>query len=184
MPPGKSIRIGDHNIIREFTTIHMPTVREKTVIGSGCYMMANSHVAHDVIVHDDVTMANLATLSGHVEVFRHANLGFGTVVHPFCRIGAYAMIGMRSAITKDVPPFALINRQRFVGINEVGPRRAKVSEEDIRGIRDAYVSGTLPPAAPDGSRYGEEIAWFLAGSTTEREVYKPEISPSPPTGSA
>ena len=62
--------IGDDNQIREYASIHRgtPSGRQKTVIGNQCLLMAYIHIAHDCQIGDNVVMANLATLAGHVQV--------------------------------------------------------------------------------------------------------------------
>ena len=169
-PPRGEIRIGSGNIIREYSTVHMPAVDERTSIGSGCHILAYSHVAHDCRVGDGVTMANGATLGGHCHVGERANLGLNVSVHPFCRIGRYSMIGMMNPVVKDVLPFALINRQRFRKINRVGMQRGGMAEEDIQAVEAAYreFGGSVGSA----SRVAKEIAEFAAGS--KMGFYSPE----------
>ena len=173
-PPAVSdkIVIGDNNVIREFATIHRPTASKKTSIGSNCYIMAYPHIDHDCVIHDDVILATRVTLGGHVEIRRYANIGQGTKVHPYCKIGSYTMIGMGSSITKDVLPFSLMNRQVFTKINRVGMERNKISQEDIAGIENLYRRG-LPVQNP--SRWYEaEIASSLDESA--RKYYPPSFA--------
>ena len=68
--------IGDRNVIREHVTISLGTEKERgeTVIGSGNYLMAGSHVAHDCVIGDHVILANGVLLGGHVRVHSHASL--------------------------------------------------------------------------------------------------------------
>ena len=190
MPRGE-IRIGSGNVMREYTTVHMPAVDERTTIGSRCHLLAYSHVAHDCTVGDGVTMANGATLGGHCAVGERANLGFNVSVHPFCRIGRYAMVGMMNPVVKDVLPYALINRQRFAKINRVGMQRGGMSEEDVRGVEEAYRefgqdigNGGGGGAAREGAKgaWLREIAEFAAGS--KRGFYPPEMQASPATHTA
>lgn len=163
------IVIGDNNVIREFATIHRPTASKRTAIGSNCYIMAYPHIAHDCVIGDEVILATRVTLGGHVEIRRCANVGQGTKVHPYCKIGSYTMIGMGSSITKDVLPFSLMNRQVFTKINRVGMERNKISQEDIAGIEGLYGRG-LPVRNP--SRWYEaEIASFMDESA--RRYYPP-----------
>lgn len=171
VPSGLRIDIGDRNIIREYSRMHLPTKSKKTALGSDCYVMACSHIAHDAVVHDNVTMADLTTLGGHVEVFDYANLGFSTIVHPFCKIGPYAMVGMNSSITKDVLPFALMNRQKFTKINAVGLGRAGIAEGDIEGIRRMYLEGV--PRSPK-TWYEKEARRFMRKSS--RSAYEPSFA--------
>lgn len=169
-PPRGEIRIGSDNIIREYSTVHRPAVDERTTIGSGCHILAYSHVAHDCSVGNGVTMANGSTLGGHCVVGERANLGFNVSVHPFCRIGRYSMIGMMNPVVKDVLPFALINKQRFAKINRVGMKRGGMAEEDIRAVEAVYRE--FGQGAGGASRVAKEIAEFAAGS--KRGFYPPE----------
>ena len=168
MPRGE-IRIGSGNILREYGTVHLPTVGERTSIGSHCHMLAYSHVAHDCTVGDRVTMANGATLGGHCTVGERANLGLHVSVHPFCRIGRYSMVGMMNPVVKDVLPYALVNRQRFAKVNRVGMQRGGMGEEDIRAVEEAY-RGFGQGRGAGGATL--EIAEFAAGS--KRGFYPPE----------
>ena len=163
------IRIGSGNILREYGTVHLPTVEERTSIGSHCHMLAYSHVAHDCTVGDRVTMANGATLGGHCTVGERANLGLHVSVHPFCRIGRYSMVGMMNPVVKDVLPYALVNRQRFAKINRVGMRRGGMGEDEIESVQRCYDRF----AGIDGAEgpHAEQVREFLKG--TKRGVYGP-----------
>ena len=176
IPPGSpsdagEISIGDGNTIREFATIHRPTISERTAVGSNCYIMAYPHIGHDCMIEDGVIMATRVTLGGHVRIGRYANIGQGTKVHPYCKTGSYAMIGMGSSITKDVLPFALMNRQRFTKINRVGMERNGVTRDDINGIDDLYRKGF--PVQNPSRWYESEVASFVAEST--RRYYPPSF---------
>ena len=168
-PDSGRIEIGDDNTIREFATVHRPTGSSATRVGSHCYIMAYPHIAHDVVIGDYVIMTTRVTLGGHVHIHDYANIGQGTQIHPYCRIGKYAMVGMGSSITKDVPPFALMNRQRFTKINRIGLERSHMSREDVAGI-DAYYKGTR--GGPD-TWYKEEMESFPKGSV--RTLYEPDF---------
>jgi UDP-N-acetylglucosamine acyltransferase len=85
-------------------------------------------------------MSNLAQLAGHVEVADFVTIGGQAGVHQFTRIGRYAMVGGASKITKDVPPFFLIegNPAEPYGLNSVGLRRAGFSLEERNEIKKFY----------------------------------------------
>lgn len=137
-----SLEIGDRNQIREFTTIHRGTVQDGGVtrVGSDNLLMAYTHVAHDCQVGNNVIMANAASLGGHVRVDDWAILGGFSVVHQFCRVGAHTFAGMGSKVTKDVPPFIMIEGHpaRPRGINTEGLKRRQFSAETISNIKRAY----------------------------------------------
>jgi UDP-N-acetylglucosamine acyltransferase len=154
------LEIGDHNVIREFTTIHRGTVQAEGVtrIGSHNLLMAYTHVAHDCVLGDHTILANAASLGGHVSVDDYAILGGFTIVHQFCRIGAHSFCGMGSAISKDLPPYVLVSGSpaKPHGINSEGLRRRAFSEQTITQIKRAYkqlyLSGKRLEAAVDELR--------------------------------
>ncbi|MDT8440422.1 MAG: acyl-ACP--UDP-N-acetylglucosamine O-acyltransferase [Desulfuromonadales bacterium] len=134
--------IGDRNTIREFATLHRGT-REGgalTRVGSGCLFMAYSHVAHDCLVHDQVILANGATLAGHVEIEQNAILGGLAAVHQFCRVGCHTMISGGAMIAQDIPPYTVAqgDRAKTVGLNLIGLKRRGFAEETIKGLKTAY----------------------------------------------
>jgi UDP-N-acetylglucosamine acyltransferase len=134
--------IGDRNTIREFTTLQVGTVQDKsrTTIGNDNWLMAYVHVAHDCIVGSNVTMANNATLGGHVEVGDWVTVGGLTGIHQFVKVGAHAMLGFQSAVSQDVPPFMLVDGNPLAvrGFNVVGLRRRGFSEERIAAVKQMH----------------------------------------------
>jgi len=133
--------IGDRNLIREGVTIHRSTKEGgATVVGSDCFLMAYTHVAHDCRLGDRVVVANNVMLAGHVEVGDRAFLGGGVAVHQFCRVGRLAMIGGVAKVVQDCLPFVITDGHpaRARGLNVVGLRRAGVSAPQLRTLREAY----------------------------------------------
>ena len=148
------LEIGDRNRIREFATIHRGTVQDEalTTIGSDNLLMAYTHVAHDCRIGSHTIMANAASLGGHVHIGDWAILGGFSIVHQFCRVGAHAFTAMGSAVSKDVPPYVMVDGHpaKPRGINSEGLRRRDFSAEQItmikRSYKTLYTSG-LPLAA-------------------------------------
>jgi UDP-N-acetylglucosamine acyltransferase len=138
---GGKVVIGNNNIIREFTTIHLSVGKDtKTLIGDNNYIMAYAHIAHNCIVGNNVLLVNGATLGGHVEVEDYAYISAFVPVHQWIRIGAYSLIGGGFRITKDLIPYALAADSpiRVVSPNFVGLRRNGFSNEQIENIKNAY----------------------------------------------
>lgn len=131
--------IGSDTVIREYVTIHRPPFEfMKTIIGNHVLLMAFVHVAHDVVIHDNVTIANQTAISGHVQIGRGAVMSGYAKVHQFCRIGALAMVGVNAVIVQDVPPFCMLRETNFItGPNTIGLRRAGMSNESRLAIRRA-----------------------------------------------
>lgn len=132
--------IGDDTIIRENVTVNRATKPgTDTVVGSGCMLMANSHVAHDCVVGDKVVIANGGLLAGHARIGSHVFISGNTAVHQFCVVGESAMCAGLSAITDNVPPFGMaVERNRLAGLNVVGMRRRGLSRAAITEVRAAY----------------------------------------------
>jgi len=137
-----SLQIGDNCIIRENVTINPGTEGGgmRTVIGNNCLFMANSHVAHDCQVGNNVILANAVGIAGHAIVGDFVTFGGLCVVSQFVHVGAHAFIGAHSMVDGDVIPFgmALGNRAKLAGLNLVGLKRRKFSREDIQTLRTAY----------------------------------------------
>ena len=132
-PSDVKIVIGDNNIIREYSTIHLPTRFSKiTAIGSNCYLMALSHIAHDCVVENDVIFSNNATLGGHVHIMQNSQIGFSVTIHQYQVIGSYCMIGMGTVIPRNkkiIPGSKWVgNPARIMGKNAVGLKRAGITE--------------------------------------------------------
>jgi UDP-N-acetylglucosamine acyltransferase len=136
-----SLVIGDRNVIREGVTVHRGSSPDSpTVVGSDCFLMAYSHVAHDDRLGDGVILANAVLLAGHVDVADRAFLSGGVVVHQFCRVGRLAMVGGNSKVVMDCLPFANASGvpALAVGLNVVGLRRAGVGPDSRRALKQAY----------------------------------------------
>lgn len=166
------IVIGSNNIIREYSTVHLPTIETTTQIGSDCYIMAYCHVAHDCIVGNHVIMANQTTLGGHVHIDDYANIGLNVAIHQFCKIGKYSMVGMGNTIVKDVLPFSTMINQKFVKINKIGLERNHIDSQDIEQIENMYKNFIM--GRIDNKKWHEKIINdFIMGS--KRGFYPPDF---------
>ena len=133
--------IGNDNLIREYATLNPGTGEgEPTRVGSGCLLMAYTHIAHNCTIGDQVILANSVNLAGHIVVEDFAILGGVTPVHQFVRIGTHAFIGGGSRVPQDVPPFmrGAGNPLVMSGINLVGLQRRGFTEECLKDLRRAY----------------------------------------------
>lgn len=134
--------IGDRNTIREYCTINRGTVQDtgRTRVGHDNWIMAYVHIAHDCVVGNQTVLANNTTLAGHVHVGDWAVLGGFTGVHQYCRIGAHALTGIFTAVTKDIPAYVTAAGRPAVprGINAEGLRRRGFGPNRISRIREAY----------------------------------------------
>ncbi len=174
------LMIGDDNLIREFTTLHIGTAGGGgiTRIGHKNLFMAYSHVAHDCQIGSGCVLANSAALAGHVELGDHVILGGLSAVHQFTRIGKHAFIAGGAMVAMDVPPYCTAqgDRAELVGLNTVGLARHGFSEDQISRMKDGYrilfrskmgLNEALSKlkAEHGGNPEIDDLLEFLAGST-------------------
>lgn len=134
------LKIGNDNLIREYVTIHRATGEGAvTTVGDHCFLMAYCHLGHNVTMHDHVTMANGVGVAGHVTIEEYVTVGGMVGFHQFARVGKYAMVGAMSRISRDAPPFMLVEGedQEVKDINAVGLRRMGVSSPQRLALHKA-----------------------------------------------
>ncbi len=137
-----SLIIGDNNKFREYVNINPGTNQGGgiTKIGNNNLFMVYCHVAHDCNVSNNIVLANNVQVGGHVLIQDNAIIGGSCAIHQFSRIGESAMIGGMTGVLSDVIPFGLSlgNRNNLAGLNIIGLRRAKISNENIKIIQESY----------------------------------------------
>ena len=137
-----SIIIGDNNKLREYVNINPGTAHGGTItkIGNNNLLMVYCHIAHDCEIGNNIVLANNVQVGGHVKIDDNAVIGGSCAIHQFSRIGSLAMVGGMTGVLSDIIPFGLSlgNRNNLVGLNLIGLRRAKVSNEDIKILQKFY----------------------------------------------
>lgn len=134
------LKIGAHNIFREYVQVHRGTQPESsTVIGDHNFLMAGAHVGHNSKLGDHIVLANGALLGGYVEIGDRAFISGNCVIHQFVRVGELALMRGLSATSRDVPPYSVVDWQHSVrGVNVVGLKRAGFDDKRIREIKEAF----------------------------------------------
>ena len=137
-----SIVIGNNNKFREYVNINPGTEQGGGVtrVGDNNLFMVYCHVAHDCSISNNIVLANNVQVGGHVTIQNNAIIGGSCAIHQFSRIGESAMVGGMTGVLSDVIPFGLSmgNRNNLMGLNLIGLRRSKVSNENIKKIQLAY----------------------------------------------
>ena len=137
-----SLIIGNNNKFREYVNINPGTEQGGgiTSIGDNNLLMVYCHVAHDCKLSNNIVLANNVQVGGHVIIEKNAIVGGSCAIHQFSRIGESSMIGGMTGVLSDVIPFGLSmgNRNNLMGLNLIGLRRSKVSNENIKKIQSAY----------------------------------------------
>ena len=133
--------MGDNNVIREGVSLHRGSnATSLTSMGSGCMLMANSHIGHDCRVGNNVIMVNSSAAAGHVQIGDRATISGLVGIHQFTRIGQFAMISGGGMANQDIIPYVIAqgDRARPVNLNLVGLRRNGFSRETIKSIKHTF----------------------------------------------
>lgn len=132
--------IGENNVIREHVTIHRATKPGTfTRMGDGNYLMATSHLAHDVQMGNNNIIANGALFAGHVHVGDRCVIGGGAVFHQFIRLGSYCVVQGNTGLSMDLPPFCCAARINVLtGLNVIGMRRSGLSAGDRAAVKSIF----------------------------------------------
>ena len=137
-----TLEVGDRNQIREYTSIHRGTSNGGgvTVVGSDNLIMGCVHIAHDCRIGSHAILANNAMIAGHVTVCDGANIGGGSGLHHFVRVGTRGFIGAMARVSKDVPPFMIVegNPAEVRGHNAIAMRRLGLGDAEVEAMKDAY----------------------------------------------
>jgi len=135
------LRVGDHNILREYVNISRGTRPEAvTVIGDDNYVMSSVHIAHDCQLGSHITIGPSTSLGGYATIEDNAFLSAGVGVHQFSKVGKLCMVAANTRVAQDVPPYFLVSEFDCAahGLNLVGLRRAGASRETVVALKQAY----------------------------------------------
>jgi acetyltransferase-like isoleucine patch superfamily enzyme len=127
---GRNLQTGHHVVIREECEIGDDvSVWSNSVIDYGCRIghrvkvHCNVYVPQFTVLEDDVFIAPGCTFANDVHpgcacadpatfrgptIRRGARIGVGVTITPGVEIGAYALVGSGSVVTRDVPPHAVV----------------------------------------------------------------------------
>jgi UDP-N-acetylglucosamine acyltransferase len=134
--------IGSDNKFRENCTVHIGTEDGggATRIGSHNLIMVAAHIAHDCVVGSHCILANNVMLAGHVVVEDWVVISGGAASHHFVTFGRHSFVGGLSAITRDVPPFMIVEGHPGVvrGVNRNGLRRRGFADDRLEPLKAAY----------------------------------------------
>lgn len=154
------IRIGNGNVIREYSEVGMPT-GTVTEIRNNCYISTHCHIPHDSVIEDGVNMANHSSPGGHNRVMEGANFGKAVHIHPRVVVGAYSMLGVGAVVIHNVLPgtTAVGNPARIHGVNRIGIERNDFSESEIQEF--AKILETPRNELPEADSYSPKVSAVL-----------------------
>jgi UDP-N-acetylglucosamine acyltransferase len=138
--PEAVLVIGADNVFREHVTVHRGTQEGTTVIGNRNLFMVGVHIAHDVVVGSNVTVANGVQIAGHAVIDDFANFGGLAAVAQFVHVGESAFVAGGAMCERSVPPFVIVqgDRARVRALNRVGLERRGFTREQVRTLKRAF----------------------------------------------
>ena len=161
------VLIGDQNTFREGVTINRSTQDGgATVIGNENFLMAVSHLAHDVTIGSHNVLANNSMVAGHCRLGDSIFIGGGAGLHQFIYVGNHAMIQGNAGMTKDVPPYCIAHQiNQLSGLNIIGLKRAGFTPDERKEIKQAYKHlFTTTSTRSEALARADEIKWGPAAT--------------------
>jgi UDP-N-acetylglucosamine acyltransferase len=139
---GCGVTIGNNNIFREYVTVNRGTFRE-TQVDNNIIMLRGSHLGHDVIVEDKVTLSCNVLIGGESYIMEGVNCGLGAVIHQYSILGAYSMIGMGGIVTKSssiLPGEIYVgNPVKHLKRNKIGLERNNIDIKRLTNYTEQYL---------------------------------------------
>jgi UDP-N-acetylglucosamine acyltransferase len=134
------VLVGEGNTFREHVTVNRSTVEDgNTIIGDRNFLMAVSHLGHDVQIGNHNVIANNVMVAGHCRLGSRIFLGGGAGIHQFIHIGDFAMVQGNAGMTRDIPPYCIVHQINLLsGLNAIGLRRGGFTVEERMEIKKAY----------------------------------------------
>lgn len=97
--------------------------------------MTMSHVGHDCIIEDNVTLANNVNIGGNTYIMNNAQFGLNSIIHQDQVVGSYSMIAMGTHVGKKIvlkPGYIYLGSPpKGILKNKIGLKRNKVSEKKL-----------------------------------------------------
>ena len=133
--------IGNDTVIREHVIINR-SIRtgEATRIGSGSFIMAQTHVGHDSTIGDKCVIGNAVKIAGDCKIGNCTIFSSNALIHERCEVGEWVLIKGGCRVNGNVPPYIVMahNPISYYGINAFILRRRGFSEETIDNIAKCY----------------------------------------------
>ncbi|HEY0888883.1 MAG TPA: UDP-N-acetylglucosamine acyltransferase [Nocardioides sp.] len=158
---GGPVQIGSRNVLKEFVTISGGWAG-RTTLGDDCFVMTKVHINHDGRIGDEVTLSAMAVTAGHVTVEEGANLGLGVVVHQRLTVPAGSMVGMQSAVTNELPPYAVSMGvpARPARLNTYRLDKLDVPRDQHAALAAVVLEGSRDTSGLDARLRGAVEAWL------------------------
>ena len=135
--------IGHRNTLGRNVTAHVGTEvgGYVTRIGDDNVLEASCHVGHDCFVDSGVRLGHSVQLAGHIRVQSGAVVGDMAGLLQFTTIGRHSLVGSRTPVRRDVPPYTYFQGHdndwspAVRGVHEQGIAAAGLSRQEEAELR-------------------------------------------------
>lgn len=141
------IKIGNRNIIREFSAVQKPRYTDITLIGDDVHIMQGVSVSHDVQLSDKVVLSPNCGIAGLVRILEGATISMAASIHQYSVIGQYSIVAMGAPAIKNIRPFSryIPNKDTSVNIYAI----KKYGFEKYIDEISAYVLENVKPVSSE-----------------------------------
>ena len=84
------------------------TVGANVVIGDHCIINNGAHIGHDTVIGNYASVNDGTVTGGGAQIGEAAYIGMNVSILPKVKIGAFAVVGAGSVVTRDVPEYAVV----------------------------------------------------------------------------
>lgn len=141
--------IGNGCKIREQVIINRGSrAGSTTKVGSGSFIMAQTHIGHDSEIGDKCVVGNAVRIAGDVKIGDKTILSSNSLVHEKCHVGDFVLIKGGCRVNGHVPPFTVMahNPISYFGVNafilRIAGKDEHIIEEIAKCYRHVYQTGT------------------------------------------
>ena len=144
------VKIGNNNIIREFTAIQKPVYKDVTLLGNDIFLMQSVHIPHDAILEDKVVITPMVVLAGITRIMEGANLGISSSVNQYCVVGQYSLVAAGANVVKNIKPFSRLIPGKKISVNEYAIKKYGYTDH-VDEISKYVLEGIEPVSEKIGS---------------------------------
>jgi UDP-N-acetylglucosamine acyltransferase len=160
-------KIGNNNFFHVRNIIFGGTGR-KTEINNNNNFLAECHIGHDSIVHNNVTFYPRVIMGGFSEYLDNSNIGGYSFIQQRKIVGQYCMVGGSQLVAKNVFPYFIFVKGKITRLNNIKlSDEIKKHENEIKKIAEEYYNGDtnlILDKLPDNIRLDIEL--FLDKTVT------------------
>jgi UDP-N-acetylglucosamine acyltransferase len=137
----KGTKIENNNFLH-VRNIIFAGIKRHTFIGNNNSLLAECHMGHDSIIHNNVTFYPRIIMGGFSEYLDYSNIGGYGFIQQRKIIGQYSMIGGSQLVTKDVFPYFVFVNGKITRLNHIKLSENVINHEnELKKIAEEFYKG-------------------------------------------